>query len=239
MSVRAFSIDNLSMNILLVEDEAKIADFVIAGFATAGFSTQHASDGPAGLAAAMASVWDVIVLDVMLPGLNGIELLAEIRQRGMLTPVILLTAKSELQDRLLGFASGADDYLPKPFFIEELIARIRILVARQAGQTQTVITVNGFQLNRLTRQASWAGYQATLSQREFTLMEYLMRTPGHIFSRSQILKHVWGFDFDPKTNVVDVCIQRIRKKLSHPKPEEQLELPVESVRGIGYRFNEK
>jgi len=227
------------MKILLVEDEAKIADFVIAGFTAAGFSTQHASDGPAGLDYALASTWDVIVLDVMLPGLNGIELLSKIRQRGLLTPVILLTAKSELHDRLLGFDTGADDYLPKPFFIEELIARIRILVARHAGQTQTVITVNGFQLNRLTRQASWAGFQATLSQREFTLMEYLMRTPGHIFSRSQILKHVWGFDFDPKTNIVDVCIQRIRKKISHPKIEDQLELPVESVRGIGYRFNEK
>ncbi len=238
MFLLGFSIDNLKMNILLVEDEAKIADFVIAGFAAAGFNTHHASDGPAGLEAAIASSWDVIVLDIMLPGLNGIELLATLRKRGLLTPVILLTAKSELQDKLLGFATGADDYLPKPFFIEELIARIRILVARQSGQTQTVITVNNFQLNRVTRQATWAGYQATLSQREFTLMEYLMRTPGHIFSRSQILKHVWGFDFDPKTNVVDVCIQRIRKKLSHPKPEDQLELPVESVRGIGYRFNE-
>ena len=227
------------MKILLVEDEAKIADFVIAGFTAAGFNTQHASDGPAGLDYALASTWDVIVLDVMLPGLNGIEVLSTLRKRGLLTPVILLTAKSELHDRLLGFDTGADDYLPKPFFIEELIARIRILVARHAGKTQTVITVNGFQLNRLTRQASWAGFQATLSQREFTLMEYLMRTPGHIFSRSQILKHVWGFDFDPKTNVVDVCIQRIRKKISHPKFGDQLELPVESVRGIGYRFNEK
>ena len=227
------------MNILLVEDEAKIADFVVAGFAAAGFSTQHANDGVTGLEYALTASWDVIVLDIMLPGLNGIELLSKIRQHGLLTPVILLTAKSELQDKLLGFDTGADDYLPKPFFIEELIARIRILVARHAGQTQTVVTVNGFQLNRLTRQATWAGFQATLSQREFTLMEYLMRTPGHIFSRNQILKHVWGFDFDPKTNVVDVCIQRIRKKISHPRPEQQLELPVESVRGIGYRFNEK
>lgn len=227
------------MKILLVEDEAKIADFMIVGFTAAGFSTVHASDGPSGLDYALTSAWDVIVLDVMLPGLNGIELLSKLRQAGVLTPVILLTAKSELHDRLKGFDAGADDYLPKPFFIEELIARIRILVVRHAGQTQTIITVNDFQLNRLTREASWAGFQVTLSQREFTLMEYLMRTPGHIFSRSQILKHVWGFDFDPKTNIVDVCIQRIRKKISHPRIEEQIELPVESVRGIGYRFNEK
>ena len=225
------------MNILLVEDEEKIADFIISGFDLAGFTTSYQKDGHAGLQAALTGQFDIIVLDVMLPGLSGIAVLEQIRLAKLLTPVIILTAKIELQDRLSGFHAGADDYLPKPFFIEELIARIRVLMARQTGQIQTVIEEGGFQLNRLTRQASWADYQAVLSQREFTLIEYLMRSPGHIFSRSQILKHVWGFDFDPQTNVVDVCIQRVRKKLSHPRAESQREIPIESIRGIGYRFN--
>lgn len=147
----------------------------------------------------------------MLPRLSGIAVLEQIRLAKLLTPVVMRTAKIELQDQLSSFHAGTDDYLPKPFFIEELIARIRVLMTRQTGQIQTVIEEGGFQLSWLTRQASWADYQAVLSQREFTLIEYLMRSPGHIFSRSQILKHVWGFNFDPQTNVVDVCIQRIQK----------------------------
>ncbi len=227
------------MNILLVEDEIKIADFIIAGFEIAGFTTRHVHDGITGLELALATDYDAIVLDIMLPGMDGMSVLKKIRQANRITPVIILTAKSDLQDRLDGFNTGADDYLPKPFFVEELVARIRLLIARRIGQVQTIIKENDFELNRLTREASWAGYQATLSQREFTLMEYLMRSPDHIFSRTQILKHVWGYDFDPKTNVVDVCVQRIRKKLSHPRAENQIELPVEAVRGIGYRFNKK
>jgi DNA-binding response OmpR family regulator len=225
------------MNILLVEDEIKIADFIVAGFDIAGFTTRHVHDGKTGLELALATDYDAIVLDLMLPGMDGMSVLKKIRQANRTTPVIILTAKSDLQDRLDGFEAGADDYLPKPFFVEELVARIRLLIARRIGQVQTIIRENGFELNRLTREASWAGYQATLSQREFTLMEYLMRSPDHIFSRTQILKHVWGYDFDPKTNVVDVYVQRIRKKLNHPREKSQVELPVESVRGIGYRFN--
>ena len=227
------------MNILLIEDEAKIADFVMAGFDTANLQAECCHDGSEGLARALSGKFDAIVLDLMLPGLDGLSLLARLRAAGNLTPVILLTAKTELQDRLAGFDAGADDYLPKPFFIEELIARLRKLVARNVGLTDPVIRQSGLQLDRITRHASWAGNQAVLSQREFTLIEYLMRSPGHIFSRSQILKHVWGLDFDPKTNVVDVCLQRVRKKLLSARDGESKDFPIEPIRGIGYRFREE
>jgi DNA-binding response OmpR family regulator len=172
----------------------------------------------------------------MLPNLDGISVLKRLRASGLATPIVLLTAKTDLQDRLQGFEAGADDYLPKPFFIEELVARIKILINRQAGLTASLIEENGLQLNRISREATWSDHQATLSQREFTLIEYLIRSPDHIFSRNQILKHVWGLDFDPKTNVVDVCIQRIRKKLIHPRKGDPKNFPIESIRGIGYRF---
>jgi len=224
------------MNILLIEDEAKIADFVLTGLSSAGMQAEYLADGSAGLQRALSTPFDAIVLDVMLPSLDGISVLKRLRTSGIATPIILLTAKTDLQDRLQGFEAGADDYLPKPFFIEELIARIKILINRQAGLTASLIEENGLQLNRISREATWSDHQVILSQREFTLIEYLIRSPDHIFSRNQILKHVWGLDFDPKTNVVDVCIQRIRKKLIHPRKGDPKSFPIESIRGIGYRF---
>ena len=224
------------MDILLIEDEAKIADFVLTGLSSAGMHAEHLADGNDGLQRALSTPFDAIVLDVMLPSLDGISVLKRLRTTGLATPIVLLTAKTDLQDRLQGFEAGADDYLPKPFFIEELVARIKILINRQAGLTASLIEENGLQLNRISREATWSDHQATLSQREFTLIEYLIRSPDHIFSRNQILKHVWGLDFDPKTNVVDVCIQRIRKKLIHPRKGDLKNFPIESIRGIGYRF---
>lgn len=224
------------MNILLIEDEEKITDFVLTGLRTAGMHAECISDGSTGLQHALSANYDAIVLDVMLPSLDGISILKRLRESGISTPIILLTAKTDLLDRLSGFEAGADDYLPKPFFIEELVARLKILISRQAGLTTSLIEENGLHLNRITREARWADHQVTLSQREFTLIEYLMRSPDHIFSRNQILKHVWGLDFDPKTNVVDVCIQRVRKKLIHPRYGDAKDFPIESIRGIGYRF---
>jgi DNA-binding response OmpR family regulator len=225
------------MNILLIEDEDKIADFVMTGLNLAGMQAEHLTDGSAGLQRALSNPFDAIVIDLMLPSLDGISIIKHLRKSGLTTPLILLTAKTDLQDRLQGFEAGADDYLPKPFFIEELVARIKILINRQSGLTISLIEENGLQLNRITREAVWSDHQATLSQREFTLIEYLIRSPDHIFSRNQILKHVWGLDFDPKTNVVDVCIQRVRKKLIHPSKGDPKKFPIESIRGIGYRFS--
>ena len=226
------------MKILLIEDEAKIADLIVAGFRSAGMQYECCSEGNIALSKALSDRFDAIVLDLMLPGINGMDILRAVREQGKLTPVIVLTARAELPDRLAGFNAGADDYLPKPFFVEELVVRVRALVARQRGQNDTVMLQSGLQLNRISREANWAGCDVVLSQREFTLIEYLMRSPGHIFSRTQILKHVWGLDFDPKTNVVDVCIQRVRKKLIPTQGPDPKDFPIEAIRGIGYRFRE-
>ena len=226
------------MKILVIEDEAKIADLVVAGFRSAGMQYECCSDGNIALSKALSDGFDAIVLDLMLPGINGIDILRAMREQGKLTPVIVLTARAELPDRLAGFNAGADDYMPKPFFVEELVVRVRALVARQRGQNDTLMLQSGLQLNRISREANWAGCDVVLSQREFTLIEYLMRSPGHIFSRTQILKHVWGLDFDPKTNVVDVCVQRVRKKLIPTQGPDLKDFPIEAIRGIGYRFRE-
>lgn len=209
---------------------------MLTGLSSAGMQAVHLANGSAWLQRALSTPFDAIVLDEMLPSLDGISVLKRLRASGLTTPIVLLTAKTDLQDRLQGFDAEADGYLPKPFFIEELVARIKILINRQAGLTASLIEENGLQLNRISREAIWSDHQATLSQREFTLIEYLIRSPDHIFSRNQILKHVWGLNFDPKTNVVDVCIQRIRKKLIHPHKGDPKNFPIESIRGIGYRF---
>lgn len=224
------------MNILLIEDEQKIADFVMEGFRALGWRCNHALDGAAGLAQLDKAQFDAIVLDWMLPTMDGMAFLARLREEGHDTPVIMLTAKTELQDKLQGFQMGAEDYLSKPFHVEELTARIRVLVQRRAGGSQEQLRMNGLELNRVTRKATWQGLSLVLSQREFLLLEYLMQSPGQIFTRKKILLHVWGIDFDPQTNVVDVSIQRLRKKLTHPNAESAQDFPLVTIRGVGYRW---
>ncbi len=224
------------MKVLLVEDEKKIADFVCAGFREQGFVTEHCADGNEALARASRGAYDVIVLDVMLPGRDGISVLKALRRVGSSTPVIMLTARNDLDDRLEGLALGADDYLGKPFFVEELVARIHALARRVSGERQNVLVVGTLRLDRIGREVTCADRSVDLTAREFNLIEYLMRSPGRVFTRTQILEHVWGYDFDPSTNVVDVCIQRIRKKIAAVGTDGQAESPIESVRGVGYRF---
>ena len=224
------------MRILLIEDEPKIASFICQGLRACGMAVDHIDNGLQGLEAVLQAQHDLVVLDIMLPGMDGFELLQKIRPMGIATPVIVLSAKTDLPDRLQGFDLGADDYLAKPFFIEELIARIRSLLGRNASHNEDIFSVAGITLNRLTRKADWQDQSAVLSQREFLLLDYLMRSPGYIFSRKQILQHVWNFNFDPQTNVVDVCVQRIRKKLISEKNNKSV-FPIESIRGVGYRIN--
>lgn len=224
------------MRILLIEDEPKIASFVCQGLRACGMGVDHIDNGMDGLEVVLQSQHDLVVLDIMLPGLDGFELLQKIRSMGIATPVIVLSAKTDLPDRLQGFDLGADDYLAKPFFIEELIARIRSLLGRSANHNEDIFSVAGITLNRLTRKADWQDQSTVLSQREFMLLDYLMRSPGYIFSRKQILQHVWNINFDPQTNVVDVCVQRIRKKLISDKNNKSV-FPIESIRGVGYRIN--
>jgi two-component system, OmpR family, response regulator len=223
------------MKILLVEDEQRIADFVRSGLAERGFSVRHCDDGEAGLQQARNGSFDAIVLDIMLPGLDGLDVLKAIRKGGDPTPVILLTARNELGDRIAGLDLGADDYLAKPFFVEELAARIHALVRRAVGDRVNTLHVGPLVLDRMTREVSCRNRRVELTSREFALLEYLMRSPDQVFTRTQILEHVWGYDFDPTTNVVDVCVRRIRAKLASIEGAES-ESPVQSVRGTGYRF---
>ncbi len=224
------------MKVLLVEDEKKIADFVCAGFKEQGFVSEHCDNGVDGFDRASNGNFDVIVLDIMLPGRDGLSVLKGLRKAGNATPVILLTARNELDDRIEGLSLGADDYLAKPFFVEELIARIQALLRRVSGERQNKLTVGELQLDRISREVTWCGETVDLTGREFNLIEYLMRSPGRVFTRTQILEHVWDYDFDPSTNIIDVCIQRIRKKIASIGVTTEGTSPIESVRGVGYRF---
>lgn len=222
------------MKILLIEDEEKIAEFVMTGLASAGFVVTHVSDGEQGLHAILQSDHDLVVLDLMLPKLSGYDVLQQARQKGNKTPVIILSAKADLQDRLIGFDVGADDYLPKPFFVEELAARIKAVMHRKVPEQVEKIKVGNLTLDVVSHKVQWYEVTSLLSQREFNLLAFLMRSPGHIYSRQQILKHVWEINFDPETNVVDVCVRRIKRKLE--RGSQKMASPIESVRGVGYRL---
>jgi DNA-binding response OmpR family regulator len=176
------------------------------------------------------------LLDVALPLMDGFQVLEEIRRNSLSTPVIMLTASVDLPDRLKSFEKGADDYLPKPFYMEELIVRVKSMINNKRGRVEMTLVQGDLALDRFTRVATWQGEKATLTQREYVLLECLMMSPGQIFSREQILKQVWNVDFDPGTNVVDVSVQRLRKKLSNPKPDSVIAFPIETIRGVGYRF---
>ena len=220
------------MHVLFVEDEAKIAIFVQAGLKEQGFVVDYFDNGDVACEQAIAQSYDVIVLDIMVPGKDGLAILKQLRRMGRNTPVILLTARNELDDRLQGLNLGADDYITKPFFVEELVARIHAVVRRSLGDHQNLLVVGALQLDRLTREVTCDQHTIELTTREFNLLEYLMRSPGRVLTRTQILEHVWGYDFNPQTNVVDVCIQRLRKKIDQPDEPSW----IENMRGVGYRF---
>ena len=224
------------MRVLLIEDEQKIADFVCLGLSARGFSVDHCSDGNTGLAQASQGNFDVVVLDIMLPGRDGLSVLKAMRSSSITTPVLLLTARNELGDRVEGLNLGADDYLSKPFFVEELAARLTALRRRLGGDRQNTLQVGSLKLDRITREVSCGTSSIELTTREFSLLECLMRSPGEVFTRGQILQHVWGYDFDPSTNVVDVCVKRIRVKIAELPAARDVVYSIEAVRGTGYRF---
>ena len=227
------------MRVLLIEDEQRIADFVVAGLSARGMEVRVCQDGNAGFDQARGGAHDAIVLDLMLPGRDGLSVLAGLRAEGITTAVILLTARNELGDRIEGLGLGADDYLAKPFFVEELHARLLALHRRQLSARQNLLQVGGLQLDRISRQVSCQGRSAELTAREFSLLEVLMRSAGQLFTRTQILEHVWGYDFDPGTNLVDTCVKRIRKKIREVRclgVAADADGDIESVRSVGYRF---
>ncbi len=217
---------------LVIEDEKKIASFVRKGLEAEGFVVEVAHHGDEGYALATSRPYDALVLDIMLPGRDGLSILRNLRERKVPLPVILLTARSELNERLEGLNFGADDYLTKPFYIEELIARVRAVTRRATGATQGILTAGDLSMNLLTREVKRAGAAIELTPREFTLLEHLTRSPGRILTRAQICEQVWGYDFDPGTNLVDVYIQRLRKKVDADAPVKL----IETIRGAGYRL---
>lgn len=220
------------MKILVIEDEKKIASFIRKGLAAEGLVVDVALDGNTGFALVTSRAYDVLVLDIMLPGRDGLSILKALRERKMGLPVVLLTARGELNERLEGLNLGADDYLTKPFYIQELVARIHAMVRRASGAAQSILSVANLTLNLLTREVGRAGQKMELTAREFALLEQLMRSPGRVLTRAQICEQVWNYHFDPETNLVDVYVQRLRKKIDGAFDRKLLE----TVRGVGYRM---
>lgn len=220
------------MNILVVEDEKQLAGFISKGLEEHGFAVTVAHNGDDAYTWACADPFDLIVLDIMLPGRDGLSILKNLREQKNTVPVILVTARSEADERVEGLRLGADDYIAKPFFMDELIARVQAVLRRTSGEQLSVLRAGDLTVNLMTREVLCGEEPLTLPPREFSLLEYLIRSPGRVFTRSQILEHVWGYSFDPGTNVVDVCIQRLRAKIDAGRSRSF----IEAVRGVGYRF---
>jgi DNA-binding response OmpR family regulator len=220
------------MKILVIEDEKKIASLIRKGLEAQGFVVDVSHHGDEGYAAVTTRPYDAVVLDIMLPGRDGLSILRNLRERKLSVPVILLTARSELNERLEGLNLGADDYLTKPFFIEELIARLHVVTRRASGASQSILAVADLRVNLLTREVTRAGRKIDLTAREFELLEHFARSPGRVLTRPQICERVWNYDFDPGTNLVEVYIQRLRKKVDG---ESDMKL-IETIRGVGYRM---
>lgn len=225
-------IASADMKVLVVEDDRKILSFIRKGLREQGFTVDVSRDGDEGYTLATTQVYDAIVLDIMLPGRDGLSVLRGLRDRKNTVPVILLTARTTLDERVEGLGLGADDYLTKPFYMEELIARLHALVRRASGEKLSMLQAGDVTVNLITREVTRADSPVELTAREFGLLELLIRSPGRVFTRTQLLEHVWGYDFDPETNVVDVYIRRVRSKID---VEGQPSL-IDTVRGVGYRF---
>ena len=223
------------MKVLVVEDDRKIADFVRKGLHEEGFTVSVCRNGDEAYSLARGGGFDVLVLDIMLPGRDGLSILRNLREQKNTVPVILVTARSALNERLEGLNLGADDYLPKPFYVEELIARIHAVTRRAKGDQLTQMSAGDLTVNLITREVRRGETRIELTAREFSLLELLMRSPERVYTRTQILEHVWGYEFDPQTNVVDVCIRRLRNKIDLPADKEPL---IETVRNVGYRFRQ-
>jgi len=218
------------VRILVVEDDAKIASFVTNGLRQSGFAVDLCSDGRAALDLTVGAPYDAAVIDVMLPNIDGLSLVRELRAGGNRVPVLFLSAKVSVDDRIRGLQAGGDDYMTKPFAFSELLARIQALIRRASQPTSEPnrLTVGDLSLDLLTRQVSRGGEQVELQPREFSLLEYLMRNAGRSVTKTMILEHVWDYSFDPQTNVVDVLVHRLRSKVDPDKTR------LHTLRGVGY-----
>ena len=219
------------MRLLLVEDDLKIASFITKGLKQAGFAIDHATDGNEGLHLALTEAYDATIIDIMLPKLDGLTLIEELRRKKINTPVLILSAKRSVDDRVKGLQTGGDDYLTKPFSFSELLARVQALIRRASGISEpSTLTFADLSMNLITREVSRGGTNIELQPREFALLEYLMRNAGRIVSRTMIMEHIWDYYFDPQTDVVNVLVCRLRNKLDREFPEKI----IHTIRGVGY-----
>ncbi len=218
------------MRLLVVEDERKVSSFIRRGLEEEGYAVDTALDGKSGLDMALDAVHDLIILDVQLPGLDGIRVLQSLRGAGVSTPVLLLTVRAAIEDKVLGLDAGADDYLTKPFAFQELVARVRALLRRGTEGNRPTLQVLDLTLDPATRKVTRGGRQIELTPREFALLDYFMRNPGRVLTRTMIAEHVWDYDFDSMTNIIDVYVNYLRKKIDSGE-ESKL---IHTVRGAGY-----
>lgn len=223
------------MRILLVEDDIKIASFIIKGMKAAGYAVDHALDGEEGLHLVLNEPYDTAIIDIMLPKLDGLSLIDGMRKNRISTPVIILSAKGSVDDRVKGLQTGGDDYLTKPFAFSELLARVQALIRRASGTTEpTRLTMGSLSMNLLSREVTREGNTIELQPMEFSLLEYLMRHAGRVVSKTMIMEHVWDYNFDPQTNVVEARICRLRDKIDRDFAAKL----IHTVRGVGYILKE-
>ena len=218
------------MRILVVEDERKVASFIRQGLGEEGYAVDVASNGEEGLAMARNGVHDLIILDIGLTKMNGLQVLQELRRRKVTTPVLLLTVRATIEDKVLGLDAGADDYLTKPFAFQELVARVRALLRRRTEGGPAVLQFADLTLDPARHTAFRGGQKIDLTSKEFALLDYFMRNPGRVLTRTMIIEHVWDYDFDTGTNVVDVYVNYLRKKIDSDR-EPKL---IHTIRGVGY-----
>jgi two-component system OmpR family response regulator len=222
-----------AVRVLVVEDEPRMAGLLRRGLAEEGYAVDVATDGPEGFAAAVSRPYDVLVLDVLLPGRSGFEVCRDLRRRRVWVPVLLLTARDGVGDRIHGLDGGADDYLTKPFHLGELFARLRALIRRGPVARPAVLTAGDLRLDPASRRCWRGGQEIMLTAKEFALLEVLLRRPGTVFTRDALLEHCWDFAFESRSNVVDVHIRSLREKVDRPFAVTS----VETVRGVGYRVD--
>jgi DNA-binding response OmpR family regulator len=223
------------MRILLIEDDRSIADFILRGLREEGFAVDHTDNGEDGLHLALTEPYDTAIVDLMLPRLDGLSVIRRLRDARSRTPVIILSAKGSVEDRVQGLHSGGDDYLSKPFAISELVARVQALIRRSSGIADpTVIQVADLRIDLLSREVRRGGARVDLQPKEYALLEYLMRNAGRVVTKTMIIEHVWDYNFDPGTNVVEARVCRLRDKIDKPFARKL----IQTIRGAGYVLKE-
>jgi heavy metal response regulator len=222
------------VRILIVEDEKKVAGFIKKGLEEETYAVDVAYNGEDGLHMGQENQYDLIILDLMLPVINGLEVLSRLRKNKTDTPILLLTAKDSVEDKVTGLNTGADDYLTKPFAFSELLARIRVLLRRGKAETKTVLQIKGLSLDLVSHKVKRNDEEIELTGKEYSLLEYFMRNQGKVLTRTMIAEHVWDYNFDTFTNVIDVYVNHLRKKIDKGYPEKLLH----TLRGVGYIMKE-